>query len=81
MPHSEQWKGLKVEFHVSTRWGIGLSTVYFIRSAFCYLYDEGTGLRRGHSVFIYLFMLCSASHYRQAAYTYNNTFWNMTPFL
>lgn len=61
MPHSEQGERLKVEFHISTRWGIGPGTVCFIRSAFCYLYDEGTGLRQGHSVFIYLFMLCKAT--------------------
>lgn len=63
MPHSEQGERLKVEFHISTRWGIGHSTACFIRSAFCYLYDEGTGLRQGHSVFIYLFMLCSEARY------------------
>lgn len=61
MPHSEQAERLKVEFHISTRWGIGPGTVCFIRSAFCYLYDEGTGLRQGHSVFIYLFMLWQAT--------------------
>lgn len=63
MPHSEQGERLKVAFHISTRWGIGLGAVCFIRSAFCYLYDEGTGLRQGHSVFIYLFMLCSVASY------------------
>lgn len=80
MPHSEQGERLKVEFHISTRWGIGPGTVCFIRSAFCYLYDEGTGLRQGHSVFIYLFMLCSeASYYSRAAYS--DRFCNMTPLL
>lgn len=66
MPHSERGERLKVEFHISTRWGIGPGTVCFIRSAFCYLYDEGTGLRQGHSVFIYLFMLCSGECYYRA---------------
>lgn len=47
MPHSEQGERLKVEFHISTRWGIGPGTVCFIRSAFCYLYDEGTGATSG----------------------------------
>lgn len=59
MPHSEQGERLKVAFHISTRWGIGPCTVCFIRSAFCYLYDKGTGLHQGHSMFIYLFMLYS----------------------
>lgn len=77
MPHSEQGERLKVEFHISTRWGIGPSTVCFIRSAFCYLYDEGTGLRQGHSVFIYLFMFCSGvCYYSQAAYS--DSFCNTT---
>lgn len=80
MPHSEQGERLKVEFHISTHWGIGPGTVCFIRSAFCYLYDEGTGLRQGHSVFIYLFMLCSeASYHSQTAYS--DEFCNMTPLL
>lgn len=66
MPHSEEGERLKVAFHISTRLGIGPSTVCFIRSGFCYLYDEGTGLRQGHSVFIYLFTLCSeANNYSQ----------------
>lgn len=69
MPHSELGERLKVAFHISTRWGIGPSTACFIRSGFCYLYDEGTELDQGHSVFIYLFMPCSeANCYSQAAY-------------
>lgn len=74
MPHSEQGERLKVEFHISTRRGIGPGAVCFIRSAFCYLYDEGTGLRQGHLMFIYLFMLRSPNHYRHAAYSYNRDF-------
>lgn len=78
MPHSEQGERLKVEFLISTHWGIGPGTVCFIRSAFCYLYDEGTGLRQGHSVFIYLFMLCSeASYYSHAAD--GDGFYNTSP--
>ncbi len=75
MPHSEQGERLKVEFHISTHWGIGPDTVCFIRSAFCYLYDEGTGLRQGHSVFIYLFILCSGATIVRLPIAANSATW------